>query len=106
MRHGTGRGVRGQSRVTWLQLEKGSGPNRAKHPSGRLRLLGPDPFSSTITLPRAGGSDAVTAGEGFFSMVHRSVVKQIAPLLAEARLSRGRVLDRRNTANPAETASV
>ena len=30
------------------QLEKGSGPNSAKHPKGRLRLLGPDPFSSSM----------------------------------------------------------
>ena len=36
-------------------LEKGSGPNRAKHPPGRLRLLGPDPFSSWGLTPFPAG---------------------------------------------------
>ena len=44
-------------------LEKGLGPNGAKHPSGRLRLLGPDPFSSCILT-----TQSLFPSPGFYRM--------------------------------------
>ena len=61
-------------------MEKGSDPNSAKHPSGRWRLLGSDPFSTIEHLrDSAEGNPELNPGEEIYANEIGQLVPKMTP---------------------------